>query len=119
MMYIKFPYQINNKGHTGESDYEDHIRELIEQILFTSPGERVNLPSFGTGLQNLVFAPNSPELASATQFLIQSSLQQWLGDMIQIESLQVESEDSTLNIRVNYIILKNREHRTADYSQRI
>ena len=67
---------------------DDHIRDLIEQVLFTAPGERVNRPNFGSGLLQLVFAPNSDELAAATQFLVQGALQQWLGDLIQVEGVE-------------------------------
>ena len=78
-MNILFPYQFNTRGRTAEADEDRHIRDLIEQLLFCSPGERVNRPDFGTGLLQLVFAPNSPELAAATQLMIQGALQQWLG----------------------------------------
>ena len=76
-MNIDFPYQFDHRGRTAATDYENHIRDMIEQVLFTSPGERVNRPTFGSGLLQLVFAPNSDELAGTTQFLVQSALQEW------------------------------------------
>ena len=51
---------------------EDHVRDLIEQVLFTTPGERVNRPTFGSGLLQLVFAPNSDALAAATEMTVQA-----------------------------------------------
>ena len=85
-MQINYPWQTDRRGRTAQADSDDaHIRQLIEQVLFTAPGERVNRPSFGSGLMQLVFAPNSPELATATKFLVQGALQQWLGDLIQVE----------------------------------
>jgi phage baseplate assembly protein W len=117
MMQIRYPYRINDKGRTDEADYPTHIRDLIEQVLFTAPGERVNRPAFGSGILDLVFAPNSPELATTTQFLIQSALQQWLGDLIQVDSIEVESEDSGLQIRVSYILLQNQEQHVAEFSR--
>jgi phage baseplate assembly protein W len=68
------------------------VRDLIDQLLFTNPGERVNRPDFGSGLLQLIFAPNSPELAAALQFTVQAALQQWLGDVIQVQALEVSSE---------------------------
>ena len=70
-MQIDHPFHLDNRGRTAETGRDDHIRDLIEQVLFTSPGERVNRPTFGCGLTQLLFAPNSPELAAATQFLVQ------------------------------------------------
>ena len=78
-MNATFPFAFDSRGRTGDATEEEHIRQLIEQLLFTSPGERVNRPTFGSGLLQLLFAPNSPELGAATQMLVQSALQQWLG----------------------------------------
>jgi phage baseplate assembly protein W len=86
---------------------------MIEQVLFTSPGERVNRPDFGSGLMQLIFAPNSDELATATQFLVQGALQQWLGDLIQVDDLQVESEDASLQ----YTIRRTQQRREASFSR--
>jgi len=106
-MNIAYPFQFDSRGRTASSDEEKHIRDLIEQVLFTSPGERVNRPTFGSGLIQLVFQPNSSELAAATQFLVQAALQQWLGDLIRVDSVQVESDDSRLLVVIQYMILKN------------
>ena len=103
-MNLTYPYQIDGRGRTAESSEEAWVRGLIEQVLFTSPGERVMRPDFGSGVLQLVFAPNSPELAAATQMLVQGALQQWLGDIITIESMAVEAVDSTLRITVQYVI---------------
>ncbi len=78
-MNIDFPYQIDGHGRTATTTDDDHIRDMIEQLLFTNPGERVNRPSFGSGLLQMVFEPNSTEMAAALQFTLQASLQQLLG----------------------------------------
>lgn len=114
-MHIAFPYRIDERGLTAGATHAEHIRHLIEQLLFTSPGERVNRPEFGTGLMQLVFGPNSDELATATQFLVQGSLQRWLGDFIQIEAVDVESEDSLLKIAVQYRLRSNQELQSAEF----
>src|SRR5438128_5447184 len=102
-MNIDFPYHFEGRGRTAATDDDDHIRNMIELLLFTSPGERVNRPDFGSGLLQMVFAPNSAELAAALQFTAQAALQQWLGDVIQVQTLEVTSEDATLRVTVNYI----------------
>ncbi len=118
-MNIDFPLRVDGRGRTGATDDADHIRDLIEQVLFTSPGERVNRPTFGSGLMQLVFMPNSAELAAATQFLVQGALQQWLGELIQVEAVQVESEDSTLRITVQYLIRRNQQRRVAEFAREV
>jgi phage baseplate assembly protein W len=102
-MQIDFPFRIDGRGRTAEAADQDHLRDLIEQVLFTGPGERVNRPTFGSGLLQMVFAPNSDQLATATQFLVQGALQQWLGELIDIEGVEVEAVDSTLRVTVTYI----------------
>jgi len=111
MTNIAFPFRIDGRGRTAEVNQDDHIRQMIEQLLFTMPGERVNRPDFGTGLRQLVFAPNSPELATATRALVQGALQQYLGDVIRVEQVRVESEESTLRVTVQYIVLRNQQRR--------
>ncbi len=115
-MNIDFPYQFDSRGRTAATDYESHIRDLIEQVLFTSPGERVNRPDFGSGLLRLVFAPNSDQLAATTQYLVQGSLQQYLGDLIQVDAVEVENEDSTLRVTVSYLIRRTQTQQTAEFT---
>lgn len=113
---IAYPFAFDGRGRTADAAYDDHVRDLIEQVLFTSPGERVNRPTFGSGLMSLVFAPAGSEVAAATQFLVQGALQQWLGDLIQIETVEVESDDSTLRVNVEYVVLDTQERRTAQFT---
>jgi phage baseplate assembly protein W len=115
-MNIDFPYHFDGTGRTASTDEDGHIRDLIEQVLFTSPGERVNRPTFGSGLMRLVFAPASDEMATATQFLVQGALQQWLGDLIQVDEVQVTHEDSTLRVVVKYVVRRTRQQQTAQFT---
>jgi phage baseplate assembly protein W len=103
-MNLKFPIQFDQNGKTAGSTDDNHIRDMIEQVLFTAPGERVNRPSFGSGLLQLVFEPNSNELAATTQFLVQSSLQQWLGDLIEVNNVKIESEEASLTVSIVYMV---------------
>lgn len=116
-MNLDYPYHFDHRGRTAEAEDDAHIRQMIEQVLFTSPGERVNRPTFGCGLMQLVFAPNSDTLAATTQFVVQSSLQQWLGDLIEIEGVQVENEDATLRVTVNYVIRRTQLRQQAEFSR--
>jgi uncharacterized protein len=118
MTDIAFPYRFDGGGRTAQpASTDDHIRDLVEQVLFTSPGERVNRPTFGTGLAQLVFAPNSQELATATQFLVQAALQQTLGDLIHVETIQVDSVDSTLSVTVQYVVLQTQQRQVATFAR--
>ncbi len=101
---VHFPYQFDGRGRTREADEATWIRGLIEQVLFTAPGERVMRPDFGSGLRELVFAPNSPELAATTQFIVQGALQQWLAELITVEAVEVSAVESTLSVSVQYLI---------------
>lgn len=104
-MNIYFPYQFDGRGRTLEASLPDYIRQLVEQVLFTSPGERVNLPDFGSGLLQLPFAPNSLEMAAATQFSVQGALQKWLSSYIKVQSVVATAQDEQLTVAVTYSLL--------------
>lgn len=118
-MNVDFPFRLDARGRTAATGYEDHIRDLVEAVLFTAPGERANRPTFGCGLLQLVFAPNSHELAAATQYLVQGSLQQWLGDLIQVDSVTVENQDSTLRVQVVYTLRRTQQKQTAQFERQV
>ena len=112
-MNIDFPLHFDGRGATASVDEAGHIRDMIELLLFTHPGERVNRPDFGSGLLQLVFAPNSPELAATVQFTVQAALQRWLGDVIEVQDLQVEATDSTLSVDLKYVIRRTGQQQSA------
>lgn len=114
-MNIDYPLHFDGRGRTAATDDDDHIRDMIEQLLFTNPGERVNRPDFGSGLLQIVFAPNSPELASALQFTTQAALQRFLGDVIDLQSLSVTADDSTLTVAVSYIVKRTGDSRSENF----
>jgi len=116
-MNLDFPFHFDPTGRTASANADDHIRQMIELLLFTSPGERVNRPDFGSGLRNILFAPNSPELASALQFSIKASINRWLGDLIDLKALEVTSEDSTLRITVQYVVRLTNNPQTVDLTR--
>src|SRR3954453_16051417 len=118
-MNLDYPYHFDGRGRTAATDGNDHIRDMIEEFLFTNPGERVNRPDFGSGLLQLVFAPNSPELAATVQFTLQAALQRWLGDVIEVRDLEVRSEDSMVTVEITYLVRALGQEQTATFSRRM
>jgi hypothetical protein len=116
-MNIDHAFHFDDKGRTASTGYDDHIRDMIEQLLFTSPGERVNRPDFGSGLMQMVFAPNSPELAAALQFTLQAALDRWLGDVVEVRKVEVTSEDARLTVDVNYAARQTGETRRETFAR--
>ncbi len=115
MMNIDVPFHFDSRGRTATAGDDDHIREMIEQLLFTNAGERVNRPDFGSGIQQLIFAPNSTELATALKFTLNAALQRWLGDLIELQALEVVSEDATLNVLIQYIVRRTNRQEVARF----
>jgi phage baseplate assembly protein W len=114
-MNVDFPYAVDGRGRTAVIEDDPHIRDMIEQVLFTSPGERVNRPTFGCGLLELVFEPNSEELAAATQLQVHGALQQWLGDVIEVQDVTVTAVDAQLTVTVIYLVRETQQHRLAEF----
>ena len=118
-MQNHYPYRFDGRGRTAQTDAETHIRDLIEQVLFTAPGERVNRPDFGSGLLQLVFAPNSDALAGAVEAGVQAALQRWLGDLVLVEAVDVVSEDATLGVTVRYVVRRTRQRAVATFTRAV
>lgn len=116
-MNLDFPFHFDSLGRTATTGYDDHVRDMIEQLLFTNPGERVNRPDFGSGLLQLVFAPNSPELAAALQYTVQAALQRWLSDVIEVVALEVLSVEAELRVTLQYVVLRTGEARTDTFER--
>jgi uncharacterized protein len=100
--HLDDPFHVDGRGRVAVTDDDDHVRDMIEQVLFTSPGERVNRPDFGCGLLQLVFLPNSEPLAAATRMTVQGALQRWLGDVIRVLGVDVEAREEQLHVEVTY-----------------
>ena len=117
--HLDLPVHVDGRGRLAVTSADDHVRDMIHQVLFTSPGERVNRPDFGCGLLQLVFLPNSEPLAIATQFTVKSALQKWLGDVIRVDGVEVTASDSTLRVRVVYQRLLDGVATTTEFSRPI
>lgn len=98
-----FPFQIGALGQVATLSGDAKIRAKIAQVVLTAPGERVNMPSFGCGLRDLVFDPNNDILAATTEFAVTRALQQWVGDEVLVDSVNVSSLDGDLAIEVVYV----------------
>ncbi len=112
------PYHPDGRGRTATATGPDHLRDLIESVLFTSPGERVMRPDFGSGLQELVFEPGGPELGGTVQLLVQGALGQWLGNLLAVEAVDVSQHDGVLTVTVSYTVLRTQERATAVITRR-
>jgi phage baseplate assembly protein W len=113
MTHIDFPYRIDSRGGTAGSGEDDYVRDLIEQLLFTAPGERVNRPDFGSAVMQMVFAPNNETLAATTESSVKAALQQWIADVAEIETISVTSDDAKLRLEVRYRLRRSGERRTT------
>ena len=116
-MNLDYPYHFDRSGRTALTDDDDHVRDMIEEFLFTSSGERVMRPEFGSGLLQMMFAPNSPEVGAALQANVQAGLQRWLGDIVEIRDLAVESTDSVLRVRLTYTVRQTNDTRTRVFER--
>ncbi|WP_299009787.1 GPW/gp25 family protein [uncultured Shewanella sp.] len=102
-MHKSFPFQINQYGHIQEADDDKHLRDMMEQILFTIPGERVNRPEFGCGVQLLVFGSIQAEMLSVKQSMIQIELQKYLGHLMQLQVVNITAHETQLDIFIRYL----------------
>ncbi len=105
MIEVAFPYGLDDRGRTATATYDDHVGQMLELLLLTRPGERVNQPTFGCGLLDQVFAPNSPEIAAALSVTIAAAISLWLQDVLSVTSLDVVAQDSQLIVDIGYTVL--------------
>jgi phage baseplate assembly protein W len=118
-MQIAYPFQIDTSHRTATTDDATHVRDMIEQVLFTTPGERVNRPTFGSGLLTLAFAPASDQLAATVQFLAQGALTNQLSDLVRVDRVEASIDDSTLTVTVRYVILSSQAPQVSQFSRTI
>jgi len=116
---IHHPFKIDGRGRVAQAGIDDHVRQLIEQVLFTRPGERVNRPNFGSGIYQLVFAPNNEELEAASRFLVEGALEQWLGNVIEVEAIAIKTLDSRLQVTIQYVLRENQERQIAQFVREV
>lgn len=113
---VGFPFRISRYGRLADPDYPRHVEEMIELVLFTAPGERVNRPDFGCGLLELIFQANDTSVAAATQYLVQGALQRWMGDVISVREVLVTTHDAELQVRLSYLLLADRSERVSFFN---
>jgi phage baseplate assembly protein W len=118
-MQICFPFRIDSSGKVETTSQSAHVVEMIEQVLFTVPGERVNRPDFGCGIAQMVFENESTETDTVIQVMVQGALQQWLGDVIQLESVDVTTDDSELTIQIQYLLRSTRERKISKFIRQV
>ncbi len=107
-----FPFRIDSaSGQAAQTNYDAHVEQMIRQVLLTSPGERADLPEFGCGLRQLLFAPHSDALTATTQMQVQQALDQWLAGQIRVQRVTVVSPEDTpdvsqLLIQIDYVLIE-------------
>jgi uncharacterized protein len=118
MIEIAFPFRVGSHGRTATSDPSTHVTELVQALLFTSPGERVNRPTFGGGVMQMLFEPARPELATASQMLVQGMLQQWLGDLISVQQVDFDTtSEGSVRVTVQYVVKATQQTQTDVFLQ--
>jgi phage baseplate assembly protein W len=115
---VGFPLTINSYGRVSDPDYELHVEQMIELLLFTAPGERVNRPDFGCGLLRLIMGPDTAAVASATEYLVRIALQKWLGEVLAVRQVEVTPGDGTLRVKIAYTLLIDQRLRVAVFEPR-
>jgi phage baseplate assembly protein W len=113
--FFDFPFHVDGRGRTAETDRDDHVRDLIHQVLFTAPGERVNRPDFGCGIGQLTFMPNGDQLAAATQFLVLGALTRWLDTVIIVHQVDVVALDNRLTVTIVFSDRRTGEEHQAQF----
>lgn len=108
---IKYPFAIDKDLAVlmEEKDFSKHVRQMMLQVLFTSPGERINRPDFGCGIKRMVFAPNSDATASLLQVIVKQAMDKWLGDVIATEKVEVNAINETLEVKISYLLKSKQE----------
>lgn len=100
--HLSFPLRLDARGRVAVADHQRWLAGLVEQVLFTRPGERVNRPAFGAALHDLVFEPLGAGLADTTNALVMGALQTELGDLLRVEAVEVSVEETTVHVAVRY-----------------
>jgi phage baseplate assembly protein W len=118
-MNIAWPYHVDARNRTALAEDSDHLEQMIEQFLFTTSGERVMLPEFGSGVMQMVFGPNSAEVAAALQSMVRGGLQRWLGTVVEIGDVAVTSDDAVLRVSIAYSIRRTQQRRTRVFERNL
>ncbi len=109
-----FPFRIDPaSGQAAQTSYAAHVRQMIRQVLLTAPGERADLPEFGCGLRQLIFAPHSEALEATTQLIVQQALNRWLAGQVEVKTVKVlppeeTGDEAQLALRIEYQLIETR-----------
>ena len=114
-----YPFRISSvSGQAAQTSYATHVDQMIRQILLTAPGERADLPDFGCGLRQLIFAPDSDALQATCQITVQRALNRWLSDQIQVQNVSVSSgpgdDPSQIIVLVQYVLIETQTQQTTE-----
>ncbi len=118
MSYLDLSYRVDGSGRTATTgDRARRVRNLLEAVLFTAPGERVMRPDFGSGVPEMLFDANSEALETAADFLIRAAVQRYLSDVLVLSELTVNRNEGELHITVVYTLVGEDEQQTETFSR--
>lgn len=121
-----FPFRIDAVSRqAAQTEYAIHVQQMIRQVLLTAPGERVNLPEFGCGLRQLLFAPHSEALDATAQLVVLQALNRWLAGQIDVKAVKVIPpgsitdqgellEQSQLLIQIEYVLIETQSNQRLE-----
>jgi phage baseplate assembly protein W len=123
-MFIRQPFSFGAKktglgealrprnGISLTADADLHLKDKIMAVLFTAPGERVNNPRFGAGLNRAVFEGLNELTLSAIEYRVSEGLRRDVGDEILLDSIDITSNPVGGELLLT-IVYRRREHRVA------
>jgi Bacteriophage baseplate protein W len=89
-----YPLRIDGGSQqAAQAPYAQHVEQMIEQILLTAPGERVDMPQFGCGLRQLLFAPITSQLDAMLNLQITQALGKYLAGIITVSAISVTTSE--------------------------
>ena len=115
-----FPFRIDPTSHqAAQTSYEAHVEQMIRQVLLTSPGERADLPEFGCGVRQLLFAPHTEALDATTQIVVLQALNKWLSTQIEVKKVRVVPPEETgdeaqLLLQIEYVLIETRSSKNLE-----
>ena len=113
---LAFPFRLNSRGRSDTAGDERHVRGMLEMLLLTNAGERVNRPGYGGGLARLLFGPVSPELAVTLQQTLRAEVIQWLDDVVNLQDLDVAFDESRIVVTISYVLRSDGDLKTSQFS---
>jgi uncharacterized protein len=101
-------------GRLAYPGLEESVRQSIEVVLTTRPGEQLMRPLFGGGLQEFLFEPNTIGTQRRIHDRVAAALEQWESRIVvdRVEVSEVPDDPAQIHIEIHY-----RLKRTGEFQQ--